>query len=408
MSKKKILIIAIILLIIAITILIIYLNNRIIDDNSGFTLKDNLQTEVYTKANIKDYIDKIDGKILKQDPINTKKLGTQEISFIYLNKNNQKRRGTIQIEIKDTEQPLVWINNNYSTKVGQEPNFDNIICVDNYDNKPKCEMSGNYDINTPGTYNLKYKAEDNSGNIFEKNITLTVYEPVTNTHSTPSNTKQPQTPTFTDFQTVLTNYKNENTEIGIDVSKWQGDIDFTKVKNAGASFVMIRVGSQSGTKGEYVLDPYFKQNIENALQNNLKVGIYFYSYADSEKEATKQAKWVIDQIKDYNITLPVVFDFESFNSFNDMELSIFGLNQVADTFIKTLENNGYIGVLYGSKNYLNAIWKYHEQPVWLAHYTNQTDYDKEYFMWQMCDDGKIDGINGYVDIDILYKSSSKN
>ena len=200
MSKKKILIIAIILLIIAITILIIYLNNRIIDDNSGFTLKDNLQTEVYTKANIKDYIDKIDGKILKQDPINTKKLGTQEISFIYLNKNNQKRRGTIQIEIKDTEQPLVWINNNYSTKVGQEPNFDNIICVDNYDNKPKCEMSGNYDINTPGTYNLKYKAEDNSGNIFEKNITLTVYEPVTNTHSTPSNTKQPQTPTFTDFK----------------------------------------------------------------------------------------------------------------------------------------------------------------------------------------------------------------
>lgn len=406
--NKIIITIVIILIILIITSLVIYLNNRIVDDNSGFTLKENLQTEVYTKSNVEDYINTIEGKILKQDKINTNKLGKQDITFIYLNKDNKKRKGTFQIEIKDTEKPLVWVSSNYSTQIGQEPNLDNIICVDNYDNKPSCQIEGTYDINTPGTYNLKYVAKDSSNNTYEKNFTVTVKEPVTQTPQTPQTPSQETEATYTDFQTILNNYKNENTEIGIDVSKWQGDIDFEKVKNAGATFVMIRVGSQKGTNGEYILDPYFKQNIENALKNNLKVGIYFYSYADSEKEAQKQAKWIINQIKDYEITLPVVFDFESFTAFNDMELSIFGLNQVANTFIQTINDAGYEGVLYGSKNYLNAIWKYHEAPVWLAHYTEDTDYDKEYFMWQMCDDGKIDGINGYVDIDILYKKSSKN
>ena len=171
---------------------------------------------------------------------------------------------------------------------------------------------------------------------------------------------------------------------------------------------MIRVGSQNGVKGDYVLDPYFKQNIENALKNDLKVGIYFYSYADSEKEATKQANWVIKQIKEYDINLPVVFDFESFDILNDMELSIYGLNEIAHSFINTLEEKGYNGMLYGSKNYLISLWKYHTNPVWLAHYTDNTNYGGEYFMWQMCNDGKIDGIEGYVDIDILYKNSSEN
>ena len=411
-SKKKIIIFIILLLIIAlITAFIIYLNVRIVDDNSGFTLKDDMTAEVYTKANLKDYIDTIEGKILSSDKIDTKKLGKQELTFIYLNKDNKKRRGTIEVNVVDTEKPLVWVSNNYRTKVGQDLDLENtIMCVDNYDNKPSCEIKGDYDINTPGTYNLTFVAQDNSGNTYQKNFNLTVYEPVTNnqTTSTPQTSTEPEEPEYTDFIEVLKNYKKDNNEIGIDISKWQGDVDFEKVKNAGASFVMIRVGSQSGTGGDYVLDPTFKQNIENALKNDLKVGVYFYSYADSEKEAKKQANWVIKQIKDYDISLPIVFDFESFDAFNEMELSIFGLNQIANTFIDTVDDAGYQGVLYGSKNYLNAIWKYHTAPVWLAHYTDQTDYDGDYFMWQMCDDGKIDGIDGYVDIDILYKNSSEN
>ena len=409
-SKKKVIIFIIILLIIiAIVGLIIYLNNRIIDDNSGFTLKSNLKTEVYTKANFEDYIDTIQGKIIEKPTIDNKKVGKQELEFIYLNKDNKKRRGTFEIEIVDTEEPLVWLSSNYNIKVGTDIDLQNeIMCVDNYDSNPSCKIEGTYDINTPGTYPLEFIAKDSSGNTFQKEFTLTVYEPITTENNISATPIEPSEPEYTDFTEVLNNYKNNDNEIGIDVSKWQGDIDFTKVKNAGASFVMIRVGSQSGTDGEYILDQAFKQNIENALKNDLKVGVYFYSYADSEKEAKKQANWVIKQIKDYEISLPIVFDFESFDAFNQMELSIFGLNEVANSFIKTIDDAGYEGVLYGSKNYLNAIWKYHTDPVWLAHYTDQTNYEGEYFMWQMCDDGKIDGIDGYVDIDILYKSSSEN
>lgn len=409
-KKKIILIIVILVIIITITAIVVYLNNRIVDDNSGFTLKENLQTEIYTESNIKDYIETIEGDILSSDKIDNKTLGKQTLSFIYLNKDNKKRRGTFQIEVVDTEKPLVWIRNSYSTQVGKEIDLQkNIICVDNYDSNPNCKIEGTYDINTPGTYNLTYTATDNSTNTYQKNFTLTVYEPVNNDSSNSNNTSsEPTEIPSTNFTDVINTYKTDDNEIGIDVSKWQGEIDFKKVKNAGATFVMIRVGSQSGVQGEYVLDPYFKQNIENALDNNLKVGVYFYSYADSEKEAQKQAKWVINQIKNYEITLPVVFDFESFSSFNEMELSIFGLNEVANKFIETVEDAGYDGVLYGSKNYLNSIWKYHTKSVWLAHYTDQTDFDGDYFMWQMCDDGKIDGINGYVDINILYKNTSEN
>ncbi len=404
-NKKVIFII--LLVIISVISLVIYLNNKVVDDNSGFTLKKDLQAEIYTKTNINDYIDSIEGKILEKPAINTKKLGKQKLEFIYLNKDNRKRRGTFEIEIVDTEKPLVWLSNNYKTKVGTDINLkDKIICVDNYDNKPSCEIIGNYDINTPGVYPLKYVAKDSSENVFEKEFTLTVYEPTSSESSSNQTQSESSDPQYTDFKIVLNKYKNENTEIGIDVSKWQGNVDFNKVKNAGATFVMIRVGSQKGVGGEYILDSNFKQNIENALQNNLKVGIYFYSYADSQKEATKQANWVIKQIKKYDISLPIVFDFESFDAFDDMQLSIFGLNEVANSFIKKVNESGYTGVLYGSKNYLNAIWKYHTSPVWLAHYTDQTNYDGEYFMWQMCDDGKIDGIEGFVDINILYKNSS--
>lgn len=412
LSKKKIIILAVILVIILLIIaLVIYLNTRIVDDNSGFTLKDNLKAEVYSDVQAQDFIDKIEGDIIEDPRIDTNELGEREVSFIYLNSDNQKRRGTFEIKVVDTENPLVWINRSYSTPVGEDLDLENtVMCVDNYDNKPTCKVKGDYDINTPGTYNLSFVATDSSDNSAKYSFNLIVYDnsasedtsDETNETNTAENTESVEL-SGTNFSDVLEKHKTDNTEVGIDVSRHQGEVNFKKVKNAGATFVMIRVGYQNGVGGEYELDQYFEENIKKALKNNLKVGIYFYSYADSEKEATKQAKWVIKQIKDYDISLPVVFDFESFNDFNEMELSIFGLNEVADSFIDTLENAGYEGMLYGSKNYLNSIWKYHTEEVWLAHYTDETDYDGDYRMWQLCDDGIIDGIDGYVDIDALYK-----
>ena len=399
MKKKIIIISSIVIVAILIISLIIYFNVRIVVDNSGFTLKDDLTVNVYSNVKVKDFIEDIDGKVVDNSKINTTKLGKVEVEFIYLNSDEKKRKGVFEVEVKDLEEPLIWLSNSYSVRVGDAVNLeDEILCADNYDSNPSCKITGDYALNTAGNYSLVYEAEDSSGNTLSVDFTLNVYEQKSVTGGGSSSEV-----TYTDFNDILEEHKNDDTLVGIDVSKWQGAIDFSKVKEAGAEFVIIRVGSQNGVGGEYVLDPYFKRNIGKALDNDLKVGIYFYSYADSKKEARKQAEWVIKQIKDYDITLPIAFDFESFSSFNNMNLSLYQLNEVAESYFSTLEDKGYDTMLYGSKNYLNAIWKYNTNKVWIAHYTDQTDYDKDYMMWQLCQDGVIDGINGYVDIDILYK-----
>lgn len=374
-------------------------------DNTGYTLIENLKVPVYSKLKVKDLIASIDGKVVTNKTLNTEELGKQEVSFVYKNKNDKEKRGVFTIDVVDEEKPLVWLSGSYSARVGSNLNLeDEIFCADNYDSNPTCKIEGTYDLNKAGTYNLTYVAKDCNNNEERINFILNVYEPAPATTTlTPDQTEQREE-VVTAFNDVVATHKDENTEIGIDVSKWQGDIDFKKVKDAKATFVMIRVGSQQGIDGEYILDPYFKQNIENALANDLKVGVYFYSYANSKKEAIKQANWVLNQIKDYEITLPIAFDWECYNSFNQMELSLFGLNEVAESFLERVEDKGYDGMLYGSKNYLNSIWKYHDYDVWLAHYTDQTDYDSHYVMWQLCQDGRIDGINTAVDINVLYKN----
>ena len=374
-------------------------------DNTGYTLIENLKVPVYSKLKVKDLIASIDGKVITNKTLNTEELGKQEVSFVYKDKNNKEKRGVFTIDVVDEEKPLVWLSGSYSARVGSDLNLeDEIFCADNYDSNPTCKIEGTYDLNTAGTYNLTYVATDSNKNEERINFTLNVYEPAPATTTQTPAPAEEREEVVTAFNDVVATHKDENTEIGIDVSKWQGDIDFKKVKDAGATFVMIRVGSQQGVEGEYILDPYFKQNIENALANDLKVGVYFYSYANSKKEAVKQADWVLDQIKDYEITLPIAFDWECYNSFNQMELSLFGLNEVAESFLEKVEDKGYDGMLYGSKNYLNSIWKYHDYDVWLAHYTDQTDYDSHYVMWQLCQDGRIDGINTAVDINVLYKN----
>ena len=399
MKKKVIIISSIVIIAILIISLIVYFNVRIVVDNSSFTLKDDLTVNVYSDVKVKDFIKDIDGKVVDNNKIKTTELGKVEVEFIYLNRENRKRKGVFEVEVKDLEEPLIWLSNSYSVRVGDEVNLeDEILCADNYDSNPSCKITGEYDLNMAGNYSLVYEAEDSSGNKESVDFTLNVYEPRSITSGGSSSEV-----TYTDFNAILEEHKTDDTLVGIDVSKWQGAIDFSKVKEAGAEFVIIRVGSQNGVGGDYVLDPYFKRNIRKAFDNDLKVGIYFYSYADSKKEARKQAEWVIKQIKDYDITLPVAFDFESFTLFNSMNLSLYQLNEVAESYFSTLEDAGYDTMLYGSKNYLNAIWKYNTNKVWLAHYTDETDYDKDYMMWQLCQDGVIDGINGYVDIDILYK-----
>ena len=166
---------------------------------------------------------------------------------------------------------------------------------------------------------------------------------------------------------------------------------------------MFLVGGTRGTNGEYFLDKKFIQNIKGANKYGIEAGVYFYSYANSLKHAKKDAKWVLKQIKNYDIDLPIAFDWEEWSSFNDYNLSFFGLTSMAEEFLNVIEEAGYQGMLYSSKTYLDNIWLPTKYDIWLAHYTEETNYQGNYKFWQICDNGKVDGIDGTVDINIMIK-----
>lgn len=332
--------------------------------------------------------------------LDTSFIGKKTVSLEF-EKNNQLFKEEYTYEVKDTTKPLIWLSGSYSITEGSEDNLvDKIICADNHDKNPNCYIKGNYDINKPGKYALTFVAEDDYGNIEKIDFTLNVKKK-SNSKGNSSNSSNAKT--RTNIEDVIKKYKNENTMIGIDVSKYQGDINWKKVKEAGVEFAMIRLGTQWYFGEEYIIDPYYKQNIEGALENNIEVGVYFYSYATDSKEGRKQAEYVLDNVKDYNITFPIAFDWESYSTWNELGISLFDLQSAANAFQDKIKEAGYIPIQYGSKNYLNAFWNPIKYNTWLAHYTSETDYDKDYIMWQLCNNGNVNGINGEVDINVYYK-----
>ena len=361
------------------------------------TLDETLETEFLSDVKVSDFISDINGTIVDDYVIDTTDIGKKKIEFEYINDDNIKVKYNYEINVVDNVAPLIWLNNSYTVNVGSDISLtDKILCGDNYDNDPVCEVIGEYDMSEAGTYPLVFKATDNSGNVTEKEFNLIVREPKS------SGTSSGSVSTKTLFSEVVDTYKNENTQIGIDISKWQGDVDFNALKEAGVEFVIIRVGTSSGINGENLVDSKFEQNINGANKAGIPVGVYFYSYANSEDRAISDALWVLEQIKDYKVDLPIAFDWENWSFYNEFNLSFFGLSNMADSFVKTVRDAGYEGMLYSSKNYLEDIWFKGDYPVWLAHYTTKTNYEGDYEFWQLCNNGRVAGINGDVDINIRY------
>ncbi len=394
--KKKILVL-VVLLVLLIMSYFLWQHFRIKYAKIEITLVDNLTLEFSEKKRVSSYIQSINGKIVDDYIIDSTELGKKEVVFQFINEDNIKVKYSYIIEVVDTKEPLIWLGSSYRIPVGSNTNLtDKILCGDNYDHRPNCYIEGTYDLNTVGIYPLVFKAIDSSGNEESIAFDLNVYQPSN------SKTENPKPTTYTDFNDIIRKHKKETTKIGIDVSSWQGTIDFEKIKKAGVEFIMIRVGGTKGTNGEYFLDKQFERNMKEASLHGIDVGIYFYSYADSIEGAKQDAKWVIEQLKDYKINLPIAFDWEEWAYFNDYNLSFFGLTTLAQTFLDTLRDAGYQGMLYSSKLYLEKVWLETEYDIWLAHYTEQTDYEGNYKIWQLCDNGKVDGIEGPVDINVMY------
>ncbi len=370
------------------------------DNSNNFLIKTLDKVEVYSDLYLNDVIEVKNSNIkITSDnyKLNTTKLGNNEYE-IYYELNGKKYLYKYNLDIVDTTPPLVFSGTNKTVNINYDKDMCNLITYgDNYTGDVKCEINGNYDLNKVGTYQLIYNLSDSSNNVNKVNVTLNVVKP--------SNSPSPSTPSVkTDFKDIYNNYKTDKTEIGIDVSKWQENIDFQKVKDMGASFVMIRIGVEGSQSGKISIDEYYKNNITNAKKAGLKVGVYFHSNATTYQEAIKQANWVIKKLDGKKIDLPIAFDWESWSDWNSYKISFYEINEVANAFLKQVEEKGYKGMLYGSKFYLETIWTNKQKyPVWLAHYTNKTDYKGSYLIWQLCNNGKIAGINGDVDIDIMYK-----
>ena len=355
--------------------------------------------DVFENIKLKDLIKEINGELKENPKIKTTKIGKYKLKFkYYIPEEKITVPYTIEYEVVDSIPPIISMINSKTVTVGTKEIESSLFCGDNYDSKPNCFIEGNYDLNTVGEYKLTYKGIDSSNNEVKKDFTLYV-KPKTTGGSTNSNTTRSNT-YFTD---IVKNYKTENTKIGLDVSHWQGNINFQKVKDAGVEFVYIRIGRGNGIGKEFVMDSKFKQNIEGFNSVGIPVGLYFYTYAASKKDAIKEAKWIVENIKDYKVDLEIAFDWENWSFYRDFNLSFYELTEVAKAFNKELAKHNYQGMLYSSKNYLENMWFEVDFPVWLAHYTKQTSYQGKYKVWQICDNGVVDGIpDNQVDINIMY------
>lgn len=195
---------------------------------------------------------------------------------------------------------------------------------------------------------------------------------------------------------------------GIDVSYHQKEIDWEQVSQAGIEFAIIRVGYRGyGKAGRLVEDEYYKQNIEGALAAGLDVGVYMFSQAVTPEEAEEEAKFLLERIKDYDITMPVVYDWEQVEAedarTNNMDART--LTDCTIRFCQTIEEAGYDAMIYFNRNqganllYLEELTEY---PFWLAAYTDRMPYPYRVEIWQYTDRGRVPGIEGNVDINVMF------
>lgn len=370
-------------------------------DATSVVLSDNLTAEFGSDVKASNFIWHLDGSMVDDVVVDTSSLGPTEVEFQYHNIKNKKRTQKFTIEVVDTTKPVIYGQNSYTVNLGFDGDLTNLMLSgDNADDHPTREINGKYDLQKVGDYALEYIITDASGNTARQAFTLHVVKPTNSSNDQPTSSGDT---IGTPISEVIADYKNGNTEIGIDVSSWQGKIDWEKVHAAGVEFAIIRLGYQAEYGGEYILDKTFEDNISGAIRAGLPVGVYYYSCADSIAEAQRQAEWVLEQVKDYPLGLGVAFDWEEWRDFNRAGMSFYTLQKAADTFLGTVEAAGYNGMLYGSKNYLDKFWQNNTHPVWLAQYYNRPTYSQRFVLWQLTDTGSVPGINGYVDLDVRYK-----
>lgn len=212
---------------------------------------------------------------------------------------------------------------------------------------------------------------------------------------------------------------------GIDISKYQGSIDWEQAKAAGVEFAFVRVGYRGyGISGTLAKDVLFRENLEGAANAGIPCGVYFFSQAISPEEAREEAIFLIEQISGFDISLPMVLDYEFASSGSgntgrlyQAKLSKEEATQVCLAFCETVRSRGYKAMVYANPDMLNNHL-YPEQisasgnTIWLTNYTTQTTYDGDYDFWQYSSKGRVNGINNgstnLVDCNFWYQKSGSD
>ena len=192
--------------------------------------------------------------------------------------------------------------------------------------------------------------------------------------------------------------------MGIDVSKWNGTIDWNAVKNSGVSYVIIRVGYRGSSQGALIEDPKFKTNIKGATAAGIKVGVYFFTQAVDEVEAVQEASMVLDRISGYKISYPVFLDVEGSGGRGDA-IDSATRTAVCKAFCNTIKNAGYTPGVYANKTWLTSkmdAGALNGYKIWLAQYAKTPTYTGRYDLWQYRSNGKVSGISGNVDLNLSY------
>ncbi len=363
-------------------------------------LKTRENVEVYEIMKIGDFVTKTNAEIVNgEEMLDTSELGEKEVTIELLCDDNKIEK-KIKYTVEDTTPPVL-LNMGNEPYVTQNEPFDLKKIVgyaDNYDTSPTLTYDGTVDTNTIGTYPITAHVKDSSGNEISWDVTVIVLSKVPESEGGEAGT--PDYSDGTKFEDFISANDGNNRKFGIDVSSWQGDIDFNAVKNAGCDFVIIRMGY---FYDEIKPDDWYAENIRKARNAGLEVGVYFYTTLNTADKVKELTGYINEQLDGQKLDFPIAFDWEDFDTFQEYGLSIHGLNELFNLFCAEMENYGYSGMLYSSKNFLKEFWiNNYNQPVWLAHYVDETDYKGDYFMWQGSSTGLIDGIDGYVDMNVLY------
>lgn len=206
---------------------------------------------------------------------------------------------------------------------------------------------------------------------------------------------------------------NRISRLGIDVSEYQPEVDWNKVKEAGADFAMVRLGFRGyGEAGNLVEDSMFKKHIEEAKKAGLDVGVYFFSQAINDEEAAKEAEFVLERIKDLEINCPVAYDVEEikFDEARTDNLDAEQFTKNCKIFCDTVEAAGYDTMIYANMKWLAFTLDMEElagYDKWYADYESIPQNPYEISMWQYTETGAISGIAGNVDLNIWFPDKSE-